>query len=256
MRLPRIIGHRGARACAPENTLAGIAEAARQGATWVEFDVKLSRDRVPILMHDDDLMATAGVDRKVADTDWTALAALDTLPAFLLRYPEAGRAYFARHGNRRAPIPSLEEALRLALRLGLGVNIEIKPCPGRAVETAVIALGIARLFWPVHRPPPLVSSFSFASLATARQVAPDWPRGLLLDRVPPRWRDLADRLDVATINVDAARLTAHRVWALRAAGRPVLAYTVNHPARARLLLRWGVASVFTDRPGHLARILS
>jgi glycerophosphoryl diester phosphodiesterase len=247
MRLPTIIGHRGARASAPENTLAGIAEAARQGARWVEFDVKLTRDRVPILMHDDTLAATTGVERKVAETDLADLAGLDALPMFLRRYPTAGRSFVARHGASPVRIATLEQALRLALELGLGVNIELKPCPGRAVETASIALGIARLIWPGFRPPPLVSSFSIASLAAARRVAPDWPRGLLLARIGCDWRARAEQLAAATINVNAVQLTARRVEALRTARRPVLAWTVNSPARARLLLRWGVSSIFTDR---------
>ena len=255
MRLPTIIGHRGARASAPENTLAGIAEAARQGARWVEFDVKLTRDRVPILMHDDTLAATAGIDRKVAETDLADLADLDTLPMFLRRYPVAGRSFVVRRGAAPVSIATLEQALRLALELGLGVNIELKPCPGRDVETASIALGIARLVWPGFRPPPLVSSFSIPGLAAARRVAPDWPRGLLLARIGGDWRAQAERLGAATINVDAAQLTHRRVETLRAAQRPVLAWTVDSPARARLLLRWGVASVFTDRPGLLIRAL-
>ena len=251
MRLPPIIGHRGARAHAPENTLAGIAEAVRLGARWVEFDVKLTRDNVAVLMHDDTLAATTGVERKMAETDFADLARLDTLPSFRARYPGAGRDFVARHGDGPVRIPTLEEALRLVLDLGLGVNIEIKPCPGRARETAAIVLGVARLFWPRFRPPPLVSSFSIASLVTAQNLAPDWPRGLLFGRVPAHWRDLAARLDAATINVDAARLTPERVAALCDTGRPVLAWTVNRPERARNLLRWGVSALFTDRPGSL-----
>ena len=46
--LPRVIGHRGAMRKAPENTIAGIDQAAREGATWVEFDVKLTRDGIPV----------------------------------------------------------------------------------------------------------------------------------------------------------------------------------------------------------------
>ena len=51
--LPRVIGHRGAMRKAPENTIAGIDQAAREGATWVEFDVKLTRDGIPVLLADE-----------------------------------------------------------------------------------------------------------------------------------------------------------------------------------------------------------
>lgn len=248
MRLPMVVGHRGARACAPENSLIGIREAVRQGARLVELDVKLTRDGVPILMHDETLASTAGVGRRVVDTDLADLAALDLLPSFLARHPEAGRAFVALHGAEPVRIPTLEQALGLAEELGVGLDLEIKPCPGRAVETAAVTIAIAHRFWPRYRSPPLLSSFTAASLEVARRTAPDWPRGLLLDRIGPDWRDQADRLDAAFIGVNAERLHPGRVAALRADSRPVLAWTVNRPARARQLWRWGVASIFSDRP--------
>ena len=52
LQLPKVIGHRGAMAYAPENTLESFREAHRRGATWVEIDVKLTADGVPIVMHD------------------------------------------------------------------------------------------------------------------------------------------------------------------------------------------------------------
>src|ERR1700761_745137 len=68
LQLPKIIGHRGAPAYAPENTLESFREAHRRGAPWIETDVKLTADGVPVLMHDDSLKRTTGVDRLVAET--------------------------------------------------------------------------------------------------------------------------------------------------------------------------------------------
>ena len=56
--LPQVIGHRGAALAAPENTLEGFREAAAEGATWVEFDVGLSADGQPFVLHDDTLDRT------------------------------------------------------------------------------------------------------------------------------------------------------------------------------------------------------
>ena len=66
LQLPKVIGHRGAAAYSPENTLESFREARRRGATWVETDIKLTADGVPIVMHDDLLKRTTGVDRLVA----------------------------------------------------------------------------------------------------------------------------------------------------------------------------------------------
>jgi len=65
--IPRVIGHRGACGYAPENTLVSLREAARRGVQWVEFDVMLSRDQVPILFHDEDLARTTNGHGRVAD---------------------------------------------------------------------------------------------------------------------------------------------------------------------------------------------
>ena len=77
LQLPKVIGHRGAAAYAPENTLASFREAKRRGASWVEFDVKLAGDGTPILMHDSSLKRTLGVDRLAAETSWAEFAKLD-----------------------------------------------------------------------------------------------------------------------------------------------------------------------------------
>src|SRR5471030_3320399 len=68
LQLPKVIGHRGAAAYAPENTLDSFREAHRRGAQWVEIDVKLTADSVPIVMHDSSLKRTTGVDRMAAQT--------------------------------------------------------------------------------------------------------------------------------------------------------------------------------------------
>lgn len=237
--LPRIIGHRGAAAHAPENTLAGLRKAAELGCTMVEFDVKLTRNRVPILMHDDTLDRTTNGQGAVVNADFAAIRTLD-----------AGRHFSPDFAGER--IPTLEEALKLALELGLAVNIEIKPCPGRDVETATVALSQARALWPSDRPAPLISSFSVDALAAARDAAPDWPRGYLIWDRPATWSAIADTLDVATINVSAIRETPETIAEYRATGRPVLAYTVNEAAHAAALYEAGVAALFTDAPDRIA----
>src|SRR5215813_4892194 len=80
LQLPKVIGHRGAAAYAPENTLASFREARKRGAIWVETDVKLTADGVPILMHDESLKRTTGVDRLVAHTPRAELPA--SVPTF------------------------------------------------------------------------------------------------------------------------------------------------------------------------------
>lgn len=235
-----MIGHRGSPRTAPENTLASFRQAARDGAAWVEFDVSLTSDGRAVIFHDDDLDRTSDGTGPLAATPFDALRNLDAggwfSPAF------AGE-----------PIPTLEEALELFRELGLSFNMEIKPDRGREVETAEVALTIARDCWPSDLPPPLISSFSRASVATAKEVQPGWPRDLLFDRVTEDWKDVGAQLDVISFGANHQHLSAETIRAMHEAGYGVMAYTVNDTERARTLKTWGVDGIFTDIPAAMLK---
>ena len=74
---PLIIGHRGASVHAPENTLAAFRLAIEANADGVEFDVRLTKDGVPVVIHDDNLRRTGGVNRRVSDLSIAELKAID-----------------------------------------------------------------------------------------------------------------------------------------------------------------------------------
>lgn len=236
--LPPVIGHRGAAAYAPENTLAGFRHAARLGVSWVEFDVQLTMDGVPVVLHDHRLDRT---------TD--GFGQVRRCPLAKLKRLDAGAWLHPAFAGER--IPTLAEALADIAGLGLGCNIELKPQKGRTVETTRGALEVAASAWPRHLPPPLISSFDHEALRVARDEAPDWPRGFLVGALPPDWRRRAEDLGCATVNVHHRRLNQRSVAAVCEAGFRVLAYTVNDVARARLLWGWGVTSVFSDVPDTL-----
>lgn len=231
LQLPPVIGHRGACALAPENTLASFAKAADLGCRMVEFDVRLTADGQPIVFHDDTLDRCTNGSGPVGVRTLAQVKRLD-----------AGRG---------EAIPTLAEVLALCRARGMGVNMEIKPDAGTGRATAVAALETAALMWPSQVPPPLISSFDRGALAAAHEVMPDWPRGLLVERVPVHWRDLAERFGCVAIHAHHRALPAWLVGAIRAEGLAVLAYTVNRPGRARLLWKRGISAVFCDNPHRL-----
>ncbi len=94
----------------------------------------------------------------------------------------------------------------------------------------------------------LVSSFLPSALAALRELAPQIPRGVLFRFIPRGWAQIALRLGCTMIGADHRRLRPRRIAAIRAAGYRLAAYTLNDPARARLLFDWGVSSVFSDAP--------
>ena len=234
LRLPRVIGHRGAAAAAPENTLAGIRKAKELGATWIEFDVKLTSDGEPILFHDDRLERTTDGQGAVAATPLATIRRLDAGGWF-------GPAF------RGEPVPTFEEAQRVCAELGLGINVEIKPCRGRERETAAAAVAALLRLWPRDLPVPLISSFAPECLRVARELAPQVPRGYLADRLPRNWRELLARYDCASLHLNRRRLTVRQRTTVTAAGIPLVLYTENDGARARRHLENGVTSVITDR---------
>lgn len=238
---PPVIGHRGAASHAPENTLAGIRKAAALGVTMIEFDAKLTADGEPVLLHDDLLDRTTSGKGPAREATLAVIRTLD-----------AGSWFGAAFAGE--PVPTLAEALELSASLGLAVNLEIKPCKGRERETAERSLAVAQEIWPIDRPPPLVSSFARESLETALAVARDWPRGFLFDRMPKDFEVAVAALSPATVNTAHKRLTEKTVPGLKAAGLPLLAYTVNDPDRAAALFAMGVDGVFSDVPDAILTV--
>lgn len=215
--------------------MAAFWAAWRAGARWVEADVKITSDGVPVLFHDDVLDRTTDGRGAVADADWRHIAGLD-----------AG-AWFAPDfaGTR---VPTLSDLLLFARETGLRLNLELKPCTGRAQATVmVVMIEITRL-WPETLPPPLLSSADIDALLVAAQLHPDWPRSLLIEAWSDDWRAVAARAGVSALHVNTDILTPERVDLLRQTGLPLLGYTVNDPARARDLLRQGFAAVLSDDP--------
>lgn len=238
--LPRVIAHRGASAAAPENTLAAFRRARDEGATWIECDVKLTADDRPVVFHDDTLDRTTDGQGPVADSPLSVVGALDAggwfSPDFL-----------------GETVPTLEETLDLLADLGMGANLEIKPCPGRERETAEVTVAAVRAY--AGRVPVLLSSFSDVALAAARESAPELPRGLLVEALPEDWRARAEALECVALHLDAVPLTADQVAGLREDGYKVVVWTVNGESEARRLIDWGVDGIITDAPARIAQAL-
>ena len=219
-----------------------------QGFRAVEFDVKLAADGVAILMHDPALGRTAPGNAEVRSLNYDELAALDV-----------GAWHSAQFAGE--PVPRLTDIAAWLQRHDMLANIEIKPCPGREVDTGIIVGGLSRDLWLCADTQPLVSSFSIPALRAARQVAPGLALGLLVKDVDDTHYRCLDELQCVALHCRHALLSAERVAALHNRGFRVLTYTVNDIDRARTLFGWGVDGVFTDRlmemraafPEHLGR---
>ena len=214
----------------------------KAGAQWIEADIKLTADGVPVLLHDDVLARTTNGQGPVADIAWADLQKLD-----------AGSWFGKEFANVR--VPMLSELLVFARDAGLRLNLELKPCPGRTRATTMIALIEIVKIWPENAYPPLISSFDIEALTIAAQLHPAAPRGLLLEDWREDWREAMFETHAATLHVNAELLTPARLSLLTRMHVPVLAYTVNDPAQAKSLLGDGVRAIFCDDPGTMLKAL-
>lgn len=239
-----LLAHRTAMGVAPENTLAGIRAAKRQGCKAVEFDVRLTADLVPVLMHDTTVDRTTDSEGDVAKLAFADLATLDAAATF-------GESAFAGE-----PVPSLAEALVLCAELGLQPHIEIKSDRRMAEATAHAVVQTLELYWDGSDQRPVISSFEPRALDTVSRLAPvEFDRALLLGAEPGDWRRRAVDLGVSAIHADADSLTEPLVDAIKEAGYELRAYTVNNAEQAKLLRTLGVDGVFCDAPAELRKAM-
>ncbi len=223
---PLIIGHRGASADAPENTLAAFALALAQNADGIEFDVQLCADGVPVVMHDDTVDRTSDGTGRVADLTLAELRQLTI--------------------EKEHTIPTLDEVFATLGRETL-YNVELKAM-GRdgglaaAVAGCIISHGLGDRV--------IVSSFSPFVVRLARDALPAAvPVAHLREH---RLMRLAHTFVHAAADHPARGLVdeALMAWARRR-GLRVNVWTVDDPAEAARLIELGVHGIITNRPGAL-----
>ncbi len=226
-----VIAHRGASRDCPENTLAAFDEALRQGADGIELDVQLSRDGVPVVYHDRTLARAGGGRRRVAQLDLAELtgfaAGLPTLEQVLRRY------------GRRTRL--LVEIKTREGRRGQERHFEL----ARTVSGLVTELKLERTT--------SLLSFDAAVLQASAQAAPRVRRVLNLEPPQRIGRELGALLpSLSAVSADVRTLTVAFGRAVRAAGRPLFAYTCNTAARVERALAAGACGIMSDRPAWLA----
>jgi glycerophosphoryl diester phosphodiesterase len=244
---PRIVAHRGGGTLAPENTLAALRCGLQHGFHAVEFDVMLAGDGVPVVLHDPKLGRTVAGHGSVQDFTASDLMQMDAgawlAPAF------AGE-----------PVPSYEQVFHFCYEHGIWMNVEIKPVPGFEAVTGRVVANLTQQWLRAAgvedgaiagqaggMQVPLFSSFSLEALVAAQAAAPEIPRALLADRIPPEWRGQLLELDAVALHTNHKHLSKKRAASIKQAGYGLFCYTVNDPVRAREILSWGVDAFCTDR---------
>lgn len=234
----KVIGHRGACAYAPENTIASFDKALALGCRFIEFDVMCSADGEPFIIHDENVKRTTNGKGEVGRLDAEYLGTLDAGSWFSKLY-------------KGEVIPHFKDALKWLSFSDVQANIEIKPYPGAVEQTTIAVLSHIHRYWPQTKELPLVSSFEWEALLLCRSIAPEMPLGLLLHEWDDQWLQKAKQIDCYSVHFNRKILTAERVKAVKDQGYVVCAYTVNRKRLAKKLFSWGVDAIFSDYPDLL-----
>lgn len=229
-----MLAHRGAGTLAPENTLAAFRVGHRHGFMMMEYDVRLSADGIPILLHDDTLDRTS---------DGTGSVSGLTLADLL--HHDFGAWHSPAYAGE--PVPSLYSIAAYTTTHNICSNIEIKPSPGTDALTGGRIAKLARELWTGSALPPLLSSFSETALSAAREAVPELPRALLLEGpLPADWQTRVRQLGCIGLNLDHRHVTQQHVKEVTSQGYSLAVWTVNDLHRAQKLLDWGCHAVITD----------
>jgi glycerophosphoryl diester phosphodiesterase len=240
---PLNIGHRGASAAAPQNTLAAFRKAVELGADGVELDVQLSADGAVVVIHDFTVDKTTNGTGRVADKTLAELKALD-----------AGSRFSPHFAGER--IPTLAEVFE-AIDGRLLVNIELK-APDKNWNTALVGPVLEIVRSHGMQAQVLFSSFNPHVLYAMKQLAPDIPAGALyssdsLAYVRRAW--LEPFIPHEARHPHYSMVTGPIVEWCHAHSLRVNTWTVDDPAEMRRLVAAGVNSIITNKPDVLKSVL-
>lgn len=240
-----VIGHRGNRAHAPENTLPSLLEAVALGVDALEFDVRITRDGVLVLMHDSTLDRTTDASGAVSAYTFSELEHVDAGA----RFTPNGRDYPWR--GRGAGVPRFDEVIE-ALPRDLPMIVEVKtPTATPALMQAIARHNLAERvivagFEPASTMPLRHGAVALGAstpdvarlLAPAllrRRVARPWYRALC---IPPMYHGIPVPIGSLSRTTREHGVVTH-VW------------TVNEPDRAQRLWRQGVQGIISDDPARI-----
>ena len=216
----KIIGHRGAKGLAPENTLVSFDKAIEHGVDEIEFDVRVTKDGIAVIQHDPDLHDPAGNKLNVAASNYDELMA------------------------HKPDLVTFEEAMRSINRL-VPVLIEIKP----KVPTGPVVKAIKLLEadgWSGENM--VVGSFSQAVLIDIKSALPHLSLVVIesWSGVRATWR--ARRLNTKRVNMNQRWLWSGFIKAMYDRGYKLAPYTLNNPEKAKRWAKYGLYATITDYP--------
>lgn len=227
-----IIGHRGAAGLAPENSIEALQKGYDVGADMLEFDVQLTRDKVPIVIHDSTLLRTHKSRKFVR---WNTHQSI---------------AEIAKKGHA---IATLEEVLDMFFGKVL-LNLEVKSSGTGKIVTQLIKERYIKKpdDWQLI----LFSSFKIRELVAVRNSSREAAIAFLHDRTPFNFMLFHRKLQFSAVGFHRLHISPLALEVAKQLDLFTYAYTVNRPKAAQLLEAKGIDGVVTDNPEYLRQSLS
>jgi glycerophosphoryl diester phosphodiesterase len=221
----KIIGHRGARGLAPENTIAGLQKGLEHHVDQLELDLRVTKDNVVILHHDAALRDPSGRKLEVAETDYQTLK------------------------THKPDLPTFQEVLD-----GIGhiVPLYVEVKPGVAVEPIVrVIRSYLKKGW--QNKAFLVGSKSQEILRELHAALPDLGMIVIEPWSGARAHRRARQVNAKIIAMNQVWLWWGFIRGFKHSDKKLYAYTLNDPKKARRWAKWGLAGVITDYPDRFEK---
>jgi glycerophosphoryl diester phosphodiesterase len=251
MQKPLVIGHRGASALAPENTLASFERAIADGADGIEFDVRLSRDGVPVVIHDPDLWRTGSRKRTVRELTSDELARVDVGSWFNRKHPALSNERYS-----AATVPGLVDVFDLMSGTSLRLYVEIKCERDERRQLAEAVSDLLLAYDMLDRA--VVESFDLEAIKTIKEVDNRISTAALFE---PRFSHpflsssgilrAARACGADEIALHYALATRNRVATATESGLPVTVWTVDSSRWVDQAVRWGIHALITNNPAYM-----
>ncbi|WP_180049963.1 glycerophosphodiester phosphodiesterase [Acinetobacter sp. YH12144] len=229
----RIIGHRGARGEAPENTLGGFQYIQDLGIRSVEFDVRQLKDRALIVMHDDQFIRTTGQDKYLYECESSELEPYN-------------HAVTWSEWNKVEPTPLLEQTLKIIHNFD-HIEVEVKAVKTQAEAEALTETLEQQLQGFEHSA--VITSFDPKIHLALQQKKSGFKRGLLVE-TDVKFKAIEQALELGCIQIGWMNQLANSdiIQATQQAKLNVSVWTVNDVDRAKQLKDWGINGLITDYP--------
>jgi len=249
---PLIIGHRGASAVAPENTLAAFRRAINAGADGIEFDVRLSSDDIPVIIHDETLRRTALRPDRVGDLTAEELRKADAGSWFTIARESSTNEY------RDEKIPTLQQLLEDFRSNNALLYLELKCGPSDIHRIVDTTADLIETYSVTDRT--IVECFDLAAIEAMKRRAPGVKTAALIEPSLGNAPALvsAQRLVARAVAAGADEIALHyrlanrrAVEAASKAGLRVVVWTVDDPAWIVRSQEYGIDCLITNDPAFM-----